>query len=167
MSDHTLFTNEHINATTLGLVAGEIKDALVSEVIPNGGGGSLNSARLTIDYSSLLPAAGGNYFIGCELEAKQASGLWAPIAYQFEPVRGTSQAMQRIIIVQPDLSVFDAGIDDIVAPTGDEQSRISRQQGEVPDSDLRVRFLIKDNLVGQASAFECVDVSAELHLYSV
>jgi len=161
----TLWVDEQINSTDLTIVGGEEIDILLSDELSNDSGTIYNSVRVVLNYEGLQPNF-GNFFIGCLVEAKDDSGKWTPIGYQFTPLRSTQQAPQRIIIIQPNLDTFNSGIDDIVFPVDREVARISRIQGALPESKYRVRVILKDNDPSAASAFQNVTVSGSVEKYN-
>ena len=161
-----LFTQELIDASALNIVAGEELEVLSSQVINNGSGTVYNSLRLEVDYVGLTPSS-GQFFIGVLVEAENDAGDYVPVAYQFTPIRSANQAQKRIIVLQPDMDTFNLGIDDIVFPVDREEARISRQQGFLPESNIRVRVLLKDNDPAGATAFSSVTVTAAVELYNV
>lgn len=130
----------------------------------------LTSARLVLDYSSPNPADNGSntitYSIGAILEGLQDS-IWYPVAYQFEPYKGNSaNGNQRIVVVQPGIQSFDAGIDDIIWVGDTTIARISRQQGRLPAS-LRLRIICKESGYGGSGAFQSMILKAMLEMYDV
>lgn len=167
MAGFTLWTDELVEAVNYTIVGGESIDLLTSVEIPNTGGAAHNSLKLTIDYSLLVPQQGSGR-IGAIVESKDDNNNWFPLAYQFSPVANvTSQAGSRIIVVQPNIDTFNTGIDDIVYPVDSEVARISRQQGNVPSTSLRVRILLTDSDPAGAAAFESVTINGTGELYSV
>lgn len=129
---------------------------------------ALPGGRLVVDFSGASPLEGGeinpSYAITCILEGIQ-DGVWYPIAYQFEPFKGNpNNGLQRIVVLQPDISTYDAGIDDIVYVADTTIARISRQQGRVP-AQIRLRILLKENGFGTANAFVSATIKATLELY--
>ena len=101
------------------------------------------------------------------MEAKDPNGNWYPIAYQFTPLKNKSQGLKRILYVQPDMDTINVGIDDIVYPVDKAIARISREQGVVPESVVRVCILLVDKDTANANAFDSVTVNAEVELYNV
>lgn len=162
----TLFTAQKIEASTLPIVAGEELVALSSTPEPNTGGTTYNSVRVDVRYSGLNPGI-GQFFIGAILEAKDASGNWTPIGYQFSPLRSDGTALERLIVIQPNIDTFNLGIDDVVFPVDSEIARISRQQGLLPETEFRLCISIKDNDPTGPNAFVEVTVDATAELYNV
>ena len=159
----TLWENETITAAGLAIPAGEPVDLLVSDPL---NGNNVNSLRVTLQYDDVTPDTGGASFsIGAVVETPAAGG-WTPIASQFSPFRTSRTATTREIVMQPDISDFNAGIDDIVYPVDRELARISRSQGQLP-SDYRIRVLLVDNDPGGPSSFQSVKISASVDTYNV
>lgn len=128
----------------------------------------LASGRVILDYSSANPSDNGTntitYAITAVLEGLQDS-VWYPVAYQFEPYKGNSaNGNQRIMVVQPGIQAFDAGIDDIIWVGDTTIARVSRQQGKLPTA-LRLKMVCKENGFGGSGAFQSVVVKAMLEMY--
>lgn len=129
---------------------------------------ALPCARLIVDFSNPVSVDDGvinpSYGITCVLEGIQ-DGVWYPVAYQFEPFRGNpDNGSQRILIVGPDISTYDTGIDDIVWVAETTSARISRQQGRIP-AQIRLKILVRESQFGTANAFSSVTIRALLELH--
>jgi len=122
--------------------------------------------RLVVDYHASVPdditIPGG---ISVVVES-QNNGNWFPIAYQFEAYRRADNGPKRIIVLQPDISTFDAGIDDIMWIGDTTAARISRQQGKV-GATYRVRVQLKEIAHGQPNQFQSVTMSIYGELYDI
>lgn len=119
----------------------------------------LTSLKMVIDYKDSSPGYGGpalTFEIGFVIEARIGSN-WYPIAYQFEPYRAPTDGngKKRILVLQPDISTFDAGIDDVMWVGGETVARVSRQQGKLGDL-WRARMIVRENGYGGAGAFQSV-----------
>jgi hypothetical protein len=115
----------------------------------------LTSLRTIIDYKDTSPTYGENpitFEISALIES-QNNGNWFPVAYQFEPFRTADQGKKRILLLQPDISTFDSGIDDIIYVGGETIARISRQQGKLGPS-WRARIIVLENGYGSPGAFQ-------------
>lgn len=144
-------------------------DLFISSNISNLTG--LPSARLVVEYCDITPGDDVNiektFGIGVLLEG-QLENNWVPIAYQFEPYVSPNNGNKRVIVVQRDISDFNAGIDDIMYVSGETLARISRQQGKAT-STMRVRVVLRENgwpggVKGQG-AFTSVRVNIYGELY--
>lgn len=151
-SQFTVLTNQIISNTVI--TANGVFDLYTSASISNSNG--LPSMRMCIDYSDLTPndIPGG---VGVIIEVQNGSH-WFPAAYQFEPYRNSENGNKRIILVQPNISTFDDGIDSIMYVGGRTVARISRQQGRI-GSTFRVRVLIEETNYGGAAAFQSVKMN--------
>lgn len=130
---------------------------------------NFNSLRLVADFSDLQNAGGTDPvdFLGgltCVVEG-QIGNVWHPVAYQFEPLRNLDQGKQRIVILQPDMQTFDAGIDDIVFLGGSTAARISRQQGRVGPR-FRVRVQCSETDFSGPYAFRGARIQLTLERYN-
>jgi len=128
----------------------------------------LPCARLVLDYASIVPEDTGNnpisYSISPVLEGLQDQ-VWFPLAYQFEPYKGAGwNGHQRIVVLQPGISTFDAGVDDSVWVGDTTIARISRQQGRACQS-MRLKVVCKESGFGTAGAFQQVHLTALLELF--
>lgn len=108
--------------------------------------------RLVTEYKEITPAAFFTCGLNVVVEA-QAGSQWYVVAYQFERFHGVGDGDQRVIVLQPDISTFNDGIDSIVYVAGATMSRISRQQGRVGGT-FRVRLLYQENAYGQPDRFQ-------------
>jgi len=162
----TVWNNQVILASNYTIVPNQEITLLSSLPISNSSGTIYNSFKLVVDYSNLQPNS-GQFFIGLLVEAKDTLGNWGPIAYQFSPIRNTSQAQQRVIILQPNIDTFNTGIDDIVYPVDSEVARVSRQQGFLPETEFRICLSLKDKDPLGVNAFNQITVSATGELYNV
>lgn len=142
------------------LVAG-VPTTLAEKTFTNGPT-ARSSLMLTVNYDAVTPDITNGlppFALSVTIEAKDSNGNWSPVAYQFSEWRNTQQPARRVIRMQPDISDFNAGIDDSVF-IGSEIARISRQQGFLPESDFRVRLIVVDNDPTGPNAFQSVTVSA-------
>ena len=139
--DGTL-TNQDVDGNAI--TANGDYDLFISNSVNNSV--SLPSLRIVVDYELMTPVE----FIGGinVIVESENDGVWYPIAYQFEPYFNQAQGTKRIIVLQPDMSTFDDGIDSIIYFAGKTEGRISRQQGKVGDS-FRVRVSLVENGYGQ------------------
>ena len=153
---------DHATYTNAGITANGVHQLYCSPT--QGNTFSLTSMRMIIDYHSLAPndLPGG---LGLVVEGKNG-GNWYPIAHQYERYYNNVQGTQRIIILQPDISLYDDGIDSIIYVGGQTICRVSRQQGRV-GSDWRVKLLLDERAYGQAQAFTGTTVSIMGELYDV
>lgn len=163
----TVFDDVLLEASNFTIPAGQSIALLDSVEFDNSTGTIYNSLKVEINYSDLLPVSGGQYFIGATIEAKDDLGNFSPIHYQFTPIRGTSQALKRIMILQPDMDTFNLGIDDIVFPVDDEEARISREQGLLPESTFKVCLKLQDNDPLGANPWTQVRIGATGEKYNV
>lgn len=126
--------------------------------------------RVVVTYGSPVPQDGQpeptGYAIQCLVEGKLNTDLWYPIAYQYEPWRNFDEGSQRIILLQPDISTFDTGIDDIVYAGGSTIARISRQQGRA-SHDIRLRVLLRETKFGTPEAFQSIAMEVKGELFDV
>lgn len=121
-----------------------------------------DSITVNIDYKAFVPNVEDGlppFRIGAVLEALNAQGEWVAIGYQFSNICRGSQPPLRSIRVQPDMSDFNAGVDDSVYPVDREIARISRQQGFLPDNGWRVRIICTDQDPQGANGLQSVKVS--------
>lgn len=127
----------------------------------------LRAMNLIIEYDATPDGAGGlpSFEIGAVVEGKNGAH-WYPIAYQFSPYRYPQQGRKRIITLDPDATVLDAGVDDIVYVANEVQAKINRQQGTVPDEGIRVRLLLTEYDFGGPNSFQQATVTAYGELYN-
>ena len=149
-----------------GITGNGVFALFTSSTINNSVG--LPCGRLVLDYSSVDPLDTGtnpiSYGISVSLEG-QIDGVWYPVCYQFEAYRGNpANGNQRVVVVQPGIQSFDAGIDDIVWMDDTTTARISRQQGRIGPT-VRLAVRCKENGFGTAGAFQSVHLRALLELY--
>lgn len=111
------------------------------------------SMRVIIDYKTSAPDETN---VTAIVESEQ-NGHWFPIAYQFNPFNNLDNGPQRIIIMQPDISVFNTGIDDDMYVGGQVIARISRFQGKV-GSNLRVKLVLQESNYGTPNAFQSLNI---------
>lgn len=126
------------------------------------------SLQVDLNYESISPDitnGSPSFSVGCIIEAQDQNGNWNTIAYQFSPYRNSESPSKRIIRLQPDISDFNAGIDDSIFPIDREIARISRQQGKLPESLFRVSLLLVDNDPEGLNSFQSVTVSASGEQY--
>lgn len=122
----------------------------------------LKSMKLVIEYSNINPDFGAvpqTFDIDAVVEGRFGA-RWFPIAYQFTPYRNPFNGNQRIIQLQPLMSGFDAGVDDIMWVGDATRARISRQQGQLPDTEFRLCILVTERGYGGSGAFQGVTVTA-------
>lgn len=129
------------------------------------------SLKLVTEYSDIVPSFGENpqtFDIDVVVEGL-FSGRWYTIAYQFTPYRNPNNGNQRIVQLQPTISGFDAGVDDVVFVGDSTIARISRQQGSLPDSQFRMCVLVTERGYTETSpgvwvpgpgSFQSVKISA-------
>lgn len=156
-SQFGLLINQTI--TNQGITSNGSFDLYTSPIQNNSN--SLPSIRLVTEYAEVTPVDIGG--INVVIEA-QNNGLWFPIAYQFEPYRNQENGNKRIIMLQPEMSTYDDGIDSIVYVGDRTVARISRQQGRV-GSSFRVRVSINETNYGTINAFQSVKLSIYGELY--
>lgn len=167
-ANNIVWTNELLEASNLSIVDGVPMDALVSASINNSSGNLFNSLKCTINYSNLTPDVPGvNWQIGAVIEGLDANSNWYPIAYQFTPLKNKAQGLQRILYLQPNMDTVNVGIDDIVYPVDSITARISREQGIVPETAIRVKIILLEKDQNAATAFSSVTINAEVELYNV
>lgn len=129
--------------------------------------GALRSLRLVLRYDSITPDApelpedpSQTFDISAIVEGRGEDGTqWFPVAYQFSPFKATYQGRERIIILQPNILVLDLGVDDIIFVNDATRARVSRQQGAVPDTEMRVALSVTERGFGQGGAFQSVKIS--------
>ena len=166
MANHTLWSNQLVQASAYTITQNVELDLLVSAEISNANSPK-NSLKIVIKYDSLTPSSGTGR-VGAIVEGKDNAGNWSPINYQFSPlVNSVYQATERVLILQPDMDTFNLGIDDIVYPVNKEVARISRQQGRLPDTAWRARIVLLDSDPAGATPFQSVIVSATAETYDV
>lgn len=140
-------------------------DLVTSSNISNNN--NLPSARIVVEYTAVTPDDSVNvektFGVTAILEALGGNGQWFPVAYQFEPFRSLQNGSKRVIVLQPDISDFNAGIDDIVYVADATVARISRQQGKCGGT-MRVRLVLRENGTG-AGALQSLTVTAYGELY--
>lgn len=109
---------------------------------------SSTSLNLIVEYEDISPdilGGGPPFRIGAVVESINEVGKWFPIAYQFATIRNSENPSKRILRMQPDISDFNAGVDDVVFPVTRSVARISRQQGILPEANWRVSILVSDS----------------------
>jgi hypothetical protein len=146
------------------LVAGVPVCLAQSSAISNATG--QKGCRVVADFLSVIPdAPGGSFELTLLIEGKSTLGNWYPVAYQFSPFKYTALAPERQLILQPDISDFNTGIDDSVYVSR-EIARISRMQGFLPSTEFRVCLMLMDNNPGP-NGFQSVTVTAVGERYDV
>ena len=165
MAEATLWANELVEASNYTINAGEKTHLLVSSEISNANSPK-NSVKAIVEYSGLVPNVTSGY-IGFIVEGKDGAGNWHPLVYQFADYRSVGTAGKRILIMQPDMDTFNLGIDDIVFVAGEEEARISREQGSLPTTALRCCVILRDYDPTGTAAFEQVTINATLETYDV
>lgn len=162
MPGNTLWDAQLVEASALTIPQNEQIAVLCSGIKT---ANNNNSLRLTMEFEELTPDSGGSPFdITTVVEAIDGTRRY-PVAYQFTTHRYSGQGEKRVIVMQPDISDFNAGIDDVVW-TGKVDARISRQQGIVP-AEFEVCVYLTDRYASGAPAFVSVKVSGTLELYNV
>ena len=107
-----------------------------------------DSLLVDIEYDLITPditAGAPPFLIGAVVESKDGAGHWHPKCYQFNPIRNSEDAPARTLRMQPNISDFNAGIDDSMFPLNKETARISRHQGSLPDQAWRICIVVVDN----------------------
>lgn len=159
--DFLVFNQEVVTSSSLG-IDGNGTFELTGPEISNAA--SFKSLRLVMQYDGVTPGFGQvaqSFDIDCEVEGYNGSvDLWFPIAYQFRSFRNPEQGKKRIIMMLPSMAGFDAGVDDIVWVADKTEARISRQQGNLPDSRFRVKVKVTERDFGGAGAFQSVNITA-------
>lgn len=158
----TVCTNLALNNA---LVTQGVQTMYTSSNIQNSN--NLPSVRLVVDWANIVPDSSVNvqktFSLTVVLESLIGSS-WFPIAYQFEPYRSPGYGDKRILVLQPDISTFDAGIDDIVWVGEETLARISRQQGKAA-ATMRIRVVLNEQQPGGPGAFQSVSLSVYGELY--
>lgn len=162
----TIWNEQLVEATSYTINANETVHLLTSAEITNDSGTIYDSLKVVIRYAELVND-GGSSKIGAVVEAKDGNGNFYPILYQFSPMVQLNQGPERILIMQPDLSDFNAGIDDVIFPVNETVGRISRHQGILPESTFRVCILLVDSDPNGTEPFVSLKVSAEAEQYNV
>lgn len=130
----------------------------------------IKSLRVVAKYSNPVPLDGNPdptaYSIQCVIEGRVNTDVWYPIAYQYEPWRNFDEGDQRIILLQPNLSTIDTGIDDIIYAGGATVARLSRQQG-VAANPMRLRVLLRETAYGTPQAFQSIHLEVKGELFDV
>jgi len=133
---------------------------ITSNDLPNAN--NFNSLRMVIEYKITTPASNDrNFDITAVVESSNEvnpTPMWYPIAYQFNSFRRDIQGTSRILILQPNMSTFDTGVDDVVFVAG-ERARISRQQGKL-GGEFRLRIAILESGFGGPGGFQDMLISA-------
>ncbi len=121
----------------------------------NGEGADLSTGiRVVVDYHDLQSFPYGAS-LQAVVEGKSAQGQYYIIAYQFEEFRLAGSTQKRQIVMDPNLTWLDAGIDNIIYVGGVTAEQVSNQQGILPPI-WRLRLL-----VGNPNSF----TSARLSIY--
>lgn len=154
----SLYTNQLI--TNAAITGNGVFDVLVGANQTNSL--ALAGLRLVLDYSQEVPADGGatpiTWALGALAEV-QNGAAWFPVAYQFEQFANPAQGRKRVVMLAPNISTFDAGIDDVMYVGGETIARISRQQGML-GSTWRLRVVCRESGFGGAGAFQSARLSA-------
>jgi hypothetical protein len=141
----TFFDNVTINNTQ---VTGNGTFLLASSTPFNNGSSTtgFKSLKLVVEYGEISPPFGNDpQTFDVDVVVEGLFGTrWTPLAYQFTPYRNPNNGNTRIIQMQPSLSGFDAGVDDVVFVGDATLARISRQQGVLPDSQFRMCLLVTE-----------------------
>lgn len=159
VSQFSLNNQANININNQAISGNGSFDVYTSSEVNNNN--NLPSLRVILEYSDPVP----NTFINITavIESEQ-NGSWFPIAYQFNPFTDMGNGPKRIIILQPNISAADAGIDDDLYVGNAVIARTSRQQGKV-GSKFRVRFVVYENNHGTAQAFQSIKVKVYGELF--
>jgi hypothetical protein len=108
-----------------------------SSEIPNTN--SLNSIDVTINYEAITPDGKDvvvGFVVQAVLEEEVSDGIWVPMAIQLDPIKGTDEALQQVLVVSPQL-VLDPGTPEKVWQGNREVAAISRHDRVLP-SKVRV-----------------------------
>lgn len=144
--------------------------SVISPEIDNSGQNSFERGEVTLKYGDLAPVSGGggSYRIGAVLEQKDVNGNWQlTAASQFSQLTGRdSQPLQRVLQMWEGAGPLDAGVDDVVFPLDQEECRVSRSEGRLPNAILRIRILIKDSDPGGAGGFDTVTLEGSMKRWS-
>ena len=161
--EFTLWNNQAFTASGAGINANGTYELATSDGVNNAVGG-FRSLKLIMEYSDISPDFGVNpqtFDIDSVVEGYNSNLLrWYPVAYQFTAYRNPMNGNTRIIQLQPSLSGFDAGVDDIMWVGDSTLARVSRQQGNLPDTQFRVRITVTERGYGGPGAFQSVSISA-------
>ena len=118
-----------------------------------------NSIKVHLSYEDVAHGGAVPNVCPCEIyatvEEEIHSGVWIPIANQFESFRILDNSPQRILIYSPALN-FDPGNDVIVTLPGGGDLRISKTQGVAPSS-FRLRLTVQEYTPG---VLDSVTISA-------
>lgn len=136
-----------------------------SQTTPQGN----NAIRCVVEFTEVTPAAPPNsvsYGLALVLEALGASGLWYPLAYQFEPFNTADNGRKRLIVAEPTLIEINPGIDNIIYVGGVTIARESKQRARMP-ATWRACLLCSENGFGQPSAFQGALVNIYGETYDV
>lgn len=131
---------------------------------------AFKALKLITDYSEITPDFGANpqtFFIDVLVEGKSADTQWYPIAYQFSSYKNDVQGAKRVIQLQQNIAGFDAGFDDIIFIGNTTYARVSRQQGNVPDTEWRVRLIVTETDFGGQGSFQSVKISMYGEVFDV
>lgn len=162
----SIWNEQLVEASNFTINPNETVHLLTSAEIGNNSGTIYNSLKVILSYKDLTPD-GGSAKIGAVVEAKDVNNKFHPILYQFSPLVQANQGLERTLIMQPDMSDFNAGIDDVIFPVNEAIARISRHQGILPESTFRVCILLVDSNPTGPDAFVSLKVSAEAEQYNV
>jgi len=153
LADNLLVTNEAITGNG-------VFNIWTSNIINNSN--SIPSLRLITEYANIVPDSRSsnvaNTFGITIVVESQIGTKWFPIAYQFNNFNTPGNGDTRIILLQPDISTDNAGIDDDMYVAGNTIAKISRQQGKL-GSNFRVKLVCQENGYGEAGSFQSVNVS--------
>lgn len=116
----------------------------------NGVGSDLSTGiRIVLDFHDLQSAPTGAK-LQALLEGKSLQGQYAILAYQFDEFDEVGIHRKRQIVMTPDSSWLDPGMDDLILVGGSIIEQISNQQGILPGI-WRVSVNIRDPVSGFAS----------------
>lgn len=164
----TVWTSQ-LMTPALPLVPGEITVLASSGEVENGPT-ARPSLLVELEYELITPnitAGSPPFSLLAVIETKTPTTpvRWVPLMYQFSQIRNLGDPTKRILRMQPDISDFNAGIDDSIFLINRESARISRQQGFLPDQPFRVCILVVDNDPTGPNKFVSAVVSASGERY--
>jgi hypothetical protein len=151
---------DNVTVDNSAITANGEYDLFISSTKTNSVG--LPSLRVVVDYETLVPVdlIGG---LNIVIESEN-NGVWYPVAYQFEAFINAQQGNKRIIMLQPNMSTYNDGVDSIIWFANKTEGRISRQQGKV-GTEFRVRMALVENGFGGPYAFQSIKFNILGELY--
>lgn len=167
MSDSfSIFDNVTVTRNEITLPANEHVTLATSATINNSTGTLANSLKVSVEFSG-LPTGIGSFSISSVVESLDENGEWQIVAHQFSDLRHAGQGPKRVMILQPNLDTYNAGIDDSIYVASKEIGRTSRHQGKLPEKNFRVRVLVNDTDPSGPNSFQSVTFSASGEKYNV